>query len=60
MVKSLVPQQENPTASILSILQQQKLETGRSTLDKDPLESLSELNRLLRVKATLRRSSSFK
>lgn len=55
-----IPVESNPTASLLSMLQQQRVETGRSVLEKDPLESLSELNRLLRVKATLRRSSSYK
>ncbi|KAJ0395448.1 hypothetical protein P43SY_007773 [Pythium insidiosum] len=50
-----------PTVSLLTTLQQQ-VQPVEATEDagKDPLESLSELNRLLRVKAQLRRSSSFR
>ncbi|KAJ0399950.1 hypothetical protein ATCC90586_002141 [Pythium insidiosum] len=50
-----------PTVSLLTTLQQQvKPVEAAEDAGKDPLESLSELNRLLRVKAQLRRCSSFR
>ncbi|GAB9471226.1 Kinesin motor domain containing protein [Globisporangium polare] len=48
-----------PTASLLSTLEQNpSQQPRRSAFELDPLDSLSELNRLLQVKATLRRVST--